>query len=330
MLAPLMLSLTVALPQTEARGIPIADGTVVPVRVDVNHSTLGFSVRHLGVTRIRGVFNEWAATIMWNEADVARSAVAVVVRTASVDTRHQRRDADLTGADFFDAERHPAIVFRSTRIESSGEGFVAHGDLTVRDITREVSIPFTLLGVQDTPRGRRLFASGAFTIERSAYDLARENGLARALGVVSDQVELEFDIQGVVADPGEARFNSRGKPSIGEEMARVLEQDGVEAALRRYEALSASHAEEYNFSDREVVTLGYQLRAAGRADAAGRVADFLAARSPGAAAHVLAATLAVDRGDGAAALTRLAKALESDALDPTALAMTQLLRAPTP
>lgn len=73
-------------------------------RIDVSHSTLNFSVRHFGVTKIRGVFNEWSGTVLWNEADVTKSSVAVVVQTASVDTRHERRDGDLTSENFFDSE----------------------------------------------------------------------------------------------------------------------------------------------------------------------------------------------------------------------------------
>lgn len=319
---------TVSFPETPAPPLAPDDGlAAVPVRVDVNHSNLTFSVRHLGFTRIRGAFNDWSATIMWNEADPTSSTVAVVVKTASVDTRHERRDADLRSDDFFGSEQYPAIVLRSTSVDATDDGYLLHADLTVRGVTRAVVIPFHYQGPRDTPRGPRLFAVGAFTIKRSDYDLARENRLARSLGVVSDNVELEFDLQGVVADPAEARFSGRGRPSIGGVMEEIVGSQGMEAALRRYEDLRAQSPGEYNFRDRELLTLGYRLHGAGRTDAAAALAEYMANTAPHADWHVLGATLAVDRGEREAALEHLAKALALDAFHPTALAMGQLLSA---
>ena len=317
----------VSLPQASAPTTPAADGLgATPSRVDVTHSNLEFAVRHFGITKIRGVFNDWSATIMWNEADVTKSTVAVVAKTASVDTRHERRDADLRGEAFFDSGQFPAIVFLSRSIERQGEGYVLHADLTVRGITRRVAVPFVFIGAQDTPRGERLFAAGSFSILRTDYDLAQENRLARSLAVVSDEVELEFDLQAVPMDPAAAAFNSRQRPSIGEEMARVAATGGIRAALERYEQLHASSPDQYNFSEREVITLAHRLEAEGKADDARAVADFMTAREPAPSWHVLTATLAARAGDRAQALTHLQAALELDPFDTEALAMTGLLR----
>ena len=293
-------------------------------RIDVNHSTLSFSVRHFGITKIRGQFNEWSGTILWNEGDITRSTVAVALKTASVDTRHTRRDADLVGADFFDSEQFPAIVLRSSKIERVSDNYVMHAHLTIRDITREVEIPFEFLGVQEV-RGKRIFAAGTFAINRSDYDLARENRLARSLGVVSDKVEFELDIQGVVADPGGGQFNSRAKPSVGETLAKIAETDGPGAALERFNAIKTSSPDDYNLATRELLVLVDRLRVAGQSATALELSAALAEESPSPDWYVLRARTYIDADNESAAEQELMKALELDAYHTPALALLQTL-----
>ncbi len=323
--------LAVAILQAAGPNPRATDGSPesVPVRIDVTHSTLSFSVRHFGVTKIRGIFNEWSATILWNEADLTKSSVAVVVKTASVDTRHRRRDGDLTGENFFDSERYPAIVLRSKRIERDGEAYVLYGDLTVRDVTKQVAIPFEFLGVQEI-RGTRIFAAGSFDIKRSDFGLARENRLARALGVVSDKVEFELDIQGVLADPSGARFNSRNRPSIGEVMASTVDSDGVAAALEQYRTLKASQPDGYNFTEREPLVLAYRLRAAGQLDAALEIADFMMEQAASPDWHVFLARVGAAQGEADGAADQLQQALELDPYNTLAMVLLQELAAAHP
>ena len=293
----------------------------VPVRIDVTHSTLGFLVRHFGVTKIRGVFNQWSGSIMYNENDLTKSSLAVVVQTASIDTRHQRRDGDLTGENFFDSEQYPVIVLRSTSIERDGDGYVIHADLTIREITKQVTIPFEFLGIQEV-RGRRIFAAGSFSIKRSEFDLARENRLARVLGVVSDEVQFELDIQGVIT---EAEFSSRRRPSIGAAMLEAIESDGVDAALELYRSVTTSGSNEYNTSGREIVVLLSKLSAAEQDETADAVFDFMVEESPSPALYLYLATMLADHGDHAAAMAEVDKALELDPHDTAALAMKGLM-----
>ena len=97
--------------------------------LDTAHSTVGFWVRHLMVTKVHGAFTKWSGTIEIDDRDPARSRVEVQIETASIDTREPQRDAHLRSPDFFDVEKYPHITFRSTSMERAGEGrFQVTGD----------------------------------------------------------------------------------------------------------------------------------------------------------------------------------------------------------
>lgn len=121
----------------------------------------------------------------------------MVVQAASIDTNHESRDRDLRGSDFFEVERFPELTFRSRRIERTPDGLVAVGELTVRDVTREVRIPFEVSGPINAGQGRRrLGVEGAFRINRHEYGL-RWNRVIEAGPVVADEVRIELSIAAV-------------------------------------------------------------------------------------------------------------------------------------
>jgi len=239
------------------------------VRIDPFHSVLSFSVTHFGFTRVRGRFGKWSGTILWDKEDFTESSMTIVIDVRTVDTGMKRRDDDLRSDQFFDAERFPIAVFRSTRIVKEEEdNFIAHGDLTIRDVTREIAIPFSFLGTRQlSPGFGRVFGSGSLTIKREDFDLANAvDRIASSLAVVSDDVDLEIEIQGAAVDLAQVAFNSQQKPSIGETLAEVVADAGSEAAVQRFYALREEEPAAYNFNRVEVVKLSYRLRAAGQND----------------------------------------------------------------
>jgi polyisoprenoid-binding protein YceI len=165
---------------------------------DTVHSILGFSVRHLMVSKVHGAFTKWSGTIELDEQDPTRSRAEAQIDAASVDTKDGDRDGHLRSADFFDVEHHPKITFKSTAIERAGEGrYLVSGDLTIRGVTRPIK-----LDVEDGGRSKhpmigdqRAGFSAHTTIHRSEFGL-KWNAVLEAGGVaVSDKVEINLDLQ---------------------------------------------------------------------------------------------------------------------------------------
>lgn len=167
----------------------------VRFNIDPAHSYVGFNVRHLGVSNVKGKFTRFDGYIVLNETDVTKSKVSVTIETGSIDTSNDRRDEHLRSADFFEAERYGNLTFVSTRIERSPEGLVLVGDLTIRDVTKEVQIPFELAGPVTTQSGRqRLGAEGTLRVNRFDYGL-QWNRIQEAVQVVGDEVRIELNIE---------------------------------------------------------------------------------------------------------------------------------------
>ena len=168
-----------------------------PVRfdIDTSHSYVGFTVRHLGVSNVKGKFTRFSGHIMLNETDVTQSSVNVTVETGSIDTSNERRDNHLRSEDFFEAERFPQLTFVGSRIEETADGLVLVGDLTIRDVTKEVRIPFELAGPVTLQNGRqRLGAEGTLRINRFDYGL-QWNRIQEAVQVVGDEVRIELNVE---------------------------------------------------------------------------------------------------------------------------------------
>ena len=168
--------------------------------VDPSHSSIGFAVRHMVVSKVKGYFNEYTAMILYDDKDTTKSSVEVTIKTASIDTRDAKRDEHLRTPDFFDAAKYPEITFKSKRIEKSGDGFVAVGDLTMRGVTKEISITFTLAGVVTDPWGNtRLGLSGGTKLNRQDYGISWNKSLDTGGLVVSNDVEIAIEIEAIKA-----------------------------------------------------------------------------------------------------------------------------------
>jgi polyisoprenoid-binding protein YceI len=164
--------------------------------VDSGHSTVEFGVKHMVVTTVKGKFGEYAGHAMFDQDDPTKSTVEVTIKTASVDTDHGDRDDHLRGDDFFSAEKYPEIHFKSTKIVKDGDDYVAHGKLTIRDVTKDVEIEFELNGPIVDPWGNsRIGIEGELKLNRKEYGLAFDNTLANGGLVVGDEVKIELNIE---------------------------------------------------------------------------------------------------------------------------------------
>lgn len=167
--------------------------------LDPTHSRIGFVARHAMVTKVRGSFNEFEGRGHFDAADPSRSSLEVTIRTASIDTRNADRDAHLRSNDFLDMDNHPEIRFASTSVETVGEStYRVTGDLTIKGITRPVTIDFGYTGTAVDPFGnRRLGLEGAVTVNRKDWGVNWNAALEAGGVLVSEKVVLEFEVSAI-------------------------------------------------------------------------------------------------------------------------------------
>lgn len=179
---------------------------------DPQHTRIGFSAKHAMVTTVRGAFNEVTGHLHVDTEHPENSWAKVVMKTASVDTRVQQRDEHLRSADFFDAEKWPEITFVSTHIEEVDDrAFGVTGDLTIRDVTKQVMIPLALLGVETGAYGElRAGFEGSRRLNRRDFGLVWNTPLDSGGVLVSEKITLEFEISAVkvVAEGDEGEDSS--------------------------------------------------------------------------------------------------------------------------
>ncbi|MBM6589830.1 MULTISPECIES: YceI family protein [Brevibacterium] len=163
--------------------------------LDPQHARLGFSARHSMVSRVRGAFNVVEGVAHIDAGDLSKTDVTITIQTDSVDTRTPDRDAHLRSADFFDVEKYPTITFVSTGIDEVEEGsYIVNGDLTIRDITRSVSVPIELLGVDTDQNGAlRVGFEGKRRIDRRDWGVKWNTPLDSGGLLISDKITLEFE-----------------------------------------------------------------------------------------------------------------------------------------
>jgi polyisoprenoid-binding protein YceI len=164
--------------------------------IDPAHTTVEFAVKHLMITTVRGRFADLNGLLELDEARPEQSRVDVTIDAASIDTRQSDRDAHLRSADFFDVERFPTLRFTSRRIERAGGAFTVEGELTIRGVTRPVTLSVTEEGrTQDPWGGQRVGYSATTKINRKDFGLTWNQALETGGFVVGDEVKITADVE---------------------------------------------------------------------------------------------------------------------------------------
>jgi len=161
-------------------------------KIDPVHSSVIFSVKHFGVTNFYGDFKEATGTVVFDSADPSKSSVDVSISMESLDTRNEKRDQHLKSPDFFNAKQFPALTFKSTKIEGSGDTYKVTGDLTIHGVTKPVTVDFKR-GPDGKGQKGEVHGGGEthFTIKRSDY------GMTFMQGAVGDDVNIVLSFEGV-------------------------------------------------------------------------------------------------------------------------------------
>jgi polyisoprenoid-binding protein YceI len=170
--------------------------------LDPGHSAVGFSVRHLMITTVRGEFEKYRASIMYDPARPEATRVEASIDVASVNTREAKRDADLRGELFFDAEAHPAMTFVSKRARAIDGGIEVVGELTIRGIANEVALAIREISdVQTDMRGnKRMGATATAKIKRSDFGMTWNKALDAGGVVVGDVVTISLEASLVASE----------------------------------------------------------------------------------------------------------------------------------
>ncbi|WP_410606486.1 YceI family protein [Amycolatopsis sp. lyj-109] len=163
--------------------------------IDPVHSTVTFTVRHLGVSKVRGRFDTFDGTIVTGET-VLGSSVTATIQATGVNTNNEQRDGHIRSADFLDAEQHPVLTFTSTGIRADGGDFLIDGDLTLHGVTKPVTLTAEIGGFGDgaTPDSKVVGVSAKTEISRAAFEV----GATIPGAVVSDKITIDLDIEAVL------------------------------------------------------------------------------------------------------------------------------------
>lgn len=167
--------------------------------LDPSHSRIGFVARHAMVTKVRGAFNEFEGSGYLDGENPANTKVSVRIQAASIDTRNEQRDAHLRSNDFLDMENYPEITFESTEAQQLDDStFQLTGDLTIKGVTKPVTVDFTFEGAATDPFGNhRIGFEGAVTINRKDWGVNWNAALEAGGVLVSDKVTLEFELSAI-------------------------------------------------------------------------------------------------------------------------------------
>ena len=167
--------------------------------IDASHTRIGFVARHAMVTKVRGAFNEFEGTAVGDGDDVTKSSAKVVIKAASIDTRNEQRDGHLRSNDFLALDEYPEITFVSSSVRPTGDtSLEVTGDLTIRGVTREVTVPFEYEGAAIDPFGNlRAGFEGSLVINRKDYGVNWNAALEAGGVLVSEKVTLEFEVSAI-------------------------------------------------------------------------------------------------------------------------------------
>ncbi|KQS60140.1 hypothetical protein ASG36_03915 [Geodermatophilus sp. Leaf369] len=166
--------------------------------IDATHSTVGFSVRHMMVSKVRGYFTKFDGVIV-TAADPAASTVEASIDMDSIDTRQEQRDAHIKSADFFDTGNHTVMTFRSTGIKAKGDDWTVEGELTIKGITKPTTLSLELNGFgPDAYGGTRAGFTGKTDISRKEFGVDIDMPMDGGGVVVGDKISVELEIEAVL------------------------------------------------------------------------------------------------------------------------------------
>ncbi len=181
-------------------------------QIDASHSSVEFAVKHMMISSTKGRFSGVAGTINYDSANLAGASVDVTIDASTIDTRDEKRDGHLRSADFFDVEKFPTLTFKSTSVTpKGGDAFELVGDLTIKDVTRSVTLKGEIQGTGTSPWGTEVASFAASTsIDRKDFGLTWNVALETGGILVGDTIKITLEIEAVKQVEAEAGAEAVG------------------------------------------------------------------------------------------------------------------------
>lgn len=196
---------TPSLAESFAAAKPDTTGPSGTYNFDKAHSTIGFRVKHMGLTEIPGFFRDFTGAVVYDSSNVGKSSVTFTAKATSIDTGIAPRDNHLRTADFFDAATYPDVTFTSTRIEKKGKQWMVTGDFKMKDVTKSITFPFDIYGFLKGQNGSTRMGIGAETmINRQEYNVKYNSKLPDGTPSVDDNVKVILQIEANLPGPPKA------------------------------------------------------------------------------------------------------------------------------
>jgi polyisoprenoid-binding protein YceI len=163
---------------------------------DKAHSAIGFRVKHMGLVDVPGYFRDFTGTVNYDGKDVTKSTVGFSAKTTSVDTGVAGRDKHLRTADFFEVEKYPEMTFKSTKVEKKGKNWLVTGDFTMKGVTKQMTIPFQVVGfVPDAKGGMKMGIAAETTINRRDFGVNYGTNMPNGVATLSDNITVNLQIE---------------------------------------------------------------------------------------------------------------------------------------
>lgn len=168
--------------------------------VDPDHSTIGFSVDHMVVSKTRGQFTEYAGFIEMDPDAKTVKAIEATIKTPSITTNHQKRDTHLKGPDFFDVDKYPTMTYKMKSYHKTGDGYTAVGDLTLHGVTKEITLVGNFNGLNKDPWGNtRAGFTAEGTVNRKDFGINWNKALDNGGVIVGNEVLIKLDVECIKA-----------------------------------------------------------------------------------------------------------------------------------
>ncbi len=176
-------------------------GAEVAYQVDPDHTVIGFSIRHMVISDVKGRFNKFSGVVAYDPEDISTLKASGTIDAASVDTSSRKRDEHLRSADFFDVAQYPNITFESARVEKQGDGYVLFGNLTIRGVTKEVALPIMVTGPITDPWGKtRIGIEVNGSINRKDFGIVWGKVMDNGGLLIGDEVKIAINAEAVKQD----------------------------------------------------------------------------------------------------------------------------------